>query len=216
MLVSDYLANALLDLVFKNTGFTGGLVRLSLHDGDPGKTGANEVAGGSYARVQVVAAGWNAATGGLTDNNGIVTFTGMPVVGAPGIVAVGAWDAASSGNFLIGGYLGNHAWKGFSADDTTGELIKCAGHGYSAGHTVIFNAGDGGVMPGGVTAGTVYYVIASGLTADVFSVSATSGGAAVNITSVGQGLVRRIEPKQVANAGDSVQFAIGDVDWKLF
>jgi len=37
-----------------------------------------------------------------------------------------------------------------------------------------------GALPTGITAGTTYYVIAAGLTANAFEVSATRGGSAVN------------------------------------
>lgn len=51
-------------------------------------------------------------------------------------------------------------------------------HGLSAGDPIIFSTT--GALPTGLTAGTVYYVIAAGLMADAFEVSTSVGGAAVN------------------------------------
>ena len=58
------------------------------------------------------------------------------------------------------------------------------GHGLEAGSPVIFTP-TGGNLPTGLTAGTVYYVIAAGLTPTTFSVSATPGGAAIATTTAG-------------------------------
>ena len=44
-----------------------------------------------------------------------------------------------------------------------------------------------GSLPTNFTAGTIYYVIATGLTADVFEVSATNGGGAITAGSAGSG-----------------------------
>jgi hypothetical protein len=51
-------------------------------------------------------------------------------------------------------------------------------HGLAVGDCVSFSTT--GALPTGLTAGTTYYVIASGLTTNAFEVSTTSGGSAVN------------------------------------
>src|SRR5690606_40520330 len=71
-------ANAVLDAIGGGTSVAAGTY-ISLHTGDPGTTGASEVDGGNYARVQVNQDGqtgpyWNAASNGAMDNNGAVTF----------------------------------------------------------------------------------------------------------------------------------------------
>lgn len=68
------------------------------------------------------------------------------------------------------------------ADD---DLITATGHGLVANDTVIFEVNSSGTMSGGLTADTEYYVISSGLTSNVFKVSTTLGGSAVNISSDG-------------------------------
>lgn len=64
------------------------------------------------------------------------------------------------------------------------DTIAYTGHGLSAGDAVKYYHG-GGTAATGLTNGTTYYVIASGLTANAFKVSATSGGTAVDITGTG-------------------------------
>lgn len=81
---------------------------ISLHTGDPGTTGASEVSGGSYARVQVNANGgaapaWNTAATSAMDNNGAITF---PEGGGDASVThFGISDASTAGNFIRGGAL---------------------------------------------------------------------------------------------------------------
>jgi hypothetical protein len=80
----------------------------SLHTADPGDTGANEVSGGSYARVQRDAAdaNWTAGTptDGTTDNVAAITFP-SPSANWGLITHVGMWDAATVGNFMGQGPL---------------------------------------------------------------------------------------------------------------
>lgn len=57
-------------------------------------------------------------------------------------------------------------------------VVTWTGSNFSAGQPVSFSTD--GALPTGVTAGQVYYVISTGLTADAFQFSATAGGAAVN------------------------------------
>jgi hypothetical protein len=59
-------------------------------------------------------------------------------------------------------------------------------HGLTVGDKVIF--ATTGTLPGGITAGTTYFVISAGLTTNAFEFSLTDGGAAINSTgSAGTG-----------------------------
>jgi hypothetical protein len=58
-------------------------------------------------------------------------------------------------------------------------------HGLAANDRVIFSTS--GALPTGLTAGTVYFVIAAGLTADEFEVSTAQGGSAVNTSGTQSG-----------------------------
>ncbi|WP_442596299.1 hypothetical protein ACSBPU_05570 [Parapusillimonas sp. JC17] len=64
-------------------------------------------------------------------------------------------------------------------------VVTWQGHGLVAGQPVVF--ASTGTLPTGLTAGTVYYVIAAGLTSDAFSVAATPGGAGIATTAAGSG-----------------------------
>lgn len=68
--------------------------------------------------------------------------------------------------------------------DVTANTIESVAHGLMATNTVRVSP-YGPTLPGGLAVGTTYFVIASGLTADAFKVSLTSGGSAVDITSEG-------------------------------
>lgn len=68
----------------------------------------------------------------------------------------------------------------------TPAVITWTGHGLLARQPVIFSTT--GALPTGLTAGTVYYVVAAGITANTFSVSATAGGAAIATTLAGSGV----------------------------
>lgn len=68
----------------------------------------------------------------------------------------------------------------------TPAVVSWTGHGFSATDKILFRTT--GALPTGLVAETVYYVIAGGLTADEFEVSATEGGAAINTTGTQSGV----------------------------
>ena len=63
------------------------------------------------------------------------------------------------------------------------DIITSAGHGLLNGTTVILTTTT--TLPAGLSLSTTYYVISA--TADTFSLSATLGGSAINITDTGTG-----------------------------
>jgi hypothetical protein len=67
---------------------------------------------------------------------------------------------------------------------TATDTIAYTTHGLSLADVLVYNNG-GGTSATGLTSGTTYYVISSGLTANAFKVSATDGGSAVDITGTG-------------------------------
>jgi len=64
-------------------------------------------------------------------------------------------------------------------------VVTWSAHGLEAGQPVVFTST--GSLPAGLTAGTVYYVVATGLTANSFSVASTPDGAAIATTAAGTG-----------------------------
>ena len=68
----------------------------SLHSGDPGDNGANEISGGSpaYARKAIT---WNAASGGSLDSSNQPVFD---VPASTTVAFVGFWTAVTGRTFL--------------------------------------------------------------------------------------------------------------------
>lgn len=66
----------------------------------------------------------------------------------------------------------------FTVTIASPAVFSYTAHGLSAGDKVVFATTS--ALPTGLTAGTTYFVIAAGLTANAFEVSATVGGSAVN------------------------------------
>lgn len=195
---TDFAKGLMLDALDESA--TNGAKFWSLHSAYS-TTGANELAGGSYARQAAV---WAAAAG--TPRTKV--STGSPAasfsVPASTVAWVGRWDAVTAGNFLGMGPAGGGARRQFNvsdAADVTANTIDSPAHGLSAGNQVVFWAAAGAALPTGLVEGTIYFVIATGLTTDVFSVSATSGGAAVDITANGDGEFQTILPEVFAGPG---------------
>lgn len=106
-------------------------------------------------------------------------------------------------------------------------VFTFTGHGLGAGDKVTFSTT--GALPTGLTAGTTYFVIATGLTANTFQVSATEGGSAVNTSGTQSGthsLVSEVTLVDIAVAGtfqggfDLSNLASGDTEelrvYKIF
>jgi hypothetical protein len=95
---SDFLENELLDHVFRNSAYTPpAAVYLALYTAAPTDAGGGtQVSGNGYARQAIT---FGAAAGGAISNTSAVEFTASG--GNFGtIVAVGIFDAATSGNLL--------------------------------------------------------------------------------------------------------------------
>ena len=69
-------------------------VSVSLHTGDPGTTGTNEVNGGDYERVAV---GWTTPSSGAITADSELVFL-VPPLGSDEVTHVGLWN--SSGDWL--------------------------------------------------------------------------------------------------------------------
>ena len=118
--LTNYLESKLIDHFLGTTTYTKpSAVYIGLFTVAPSDAGGGtEVTGGSYAR-QI--ATFTAASSGATSNDGNVDFTGMP---AATTVAIGIFDASTSGNMLLYGTLTTN--KTTDAGDTlriaTGDL----------------------------------------------------------------------------------------------
>jgi hypothetical protein len=118
--LTNYLEDKLIDHFLGTTSYTMPAdVYVALFTVAPSDAaGGTEVTGGSYAR-QI--ATFTAASSGATSNDSNIDFTGMP---AATTVAIGIFDALTTGNMLLYGTLTTN--KTTDAGDTlriaTGDL----------------------------------------------------------------------------------------------
>jgi hypothetical protein len=194
--ITDACKNALLD-----SAVAGGLLttpHMSLHTGFP-PAGGNELTGGSpaYARQPFT---WNAASGGAKSIAASETFD---VPAGNTVRCVAEYDALTVGTQKCWSPAGASARRAIAvvAADLAGNTIQSPAHGLAAGNSVLFWATIGAALPTGLAEDTEYFVIAAGLTADVFEVSTTLGGSAVDITAIGDGDVQKFTPEAFAGQG---------------
>lgn len=192
----DATKNALLD-----SAVAGGLLTtpfLSLHTAFPPGTG-NEVTGGTpaYARKSIT---WNAAA---TGSKAIAASQTFDVPLSTTIRAVATYDASTAGTQKAWSPAGASARRAFdvTAAGVTANTIDSPAHGLVAGNSVLVWTTIGAALPTGLSEDTEYFVIAAGLTTDVFSLSATLGGSAIDITAIGDGDVQKFTPEVFAGQG---------------
>ena len=70
---------------------------VSLHTGDPGEAGANEVSGGGYTRMSATFAQISGPNPTVDANSAIITYP-MATADWGTITYFGVWDAATAGN----------------------------------------------------------------------------------------------------------------------
>jgi hypothetical protein len=153
-------------------------------------TGTNEVTGGSpaYARKALT---WGAAA---SRSKATTVSAVFDVPAGTTVRWVGIWDALTTGNFLGMVPNGGGIPEDFAvnAAGVTSNTIDAPSHGFSAGNSVVVWTVPGASLPAPLAEGTVYWVIATGLTADALQLSATSGGSAIDLTAVGSGFIQRL------------------------
>jgi hypothetical protein len=115
---SNYLENALINAVLRNTTYTSpATVYVSLWTSDPTDAGSgNEVSGGSYARTAVT---FGSPSNGVTSNNADVSFP-QATAGWGTVGWIGLNDALSSGNLLF------HTALDTSKTIDSGDIFKIA------------------------------------------------------------------------------------------
>lgn len=91
------------------------------------------------------------------------------------------------------------------------DTITAYGHGLAADQRVYVLGAPGATLPAGLSEGTAYFVRATGLTADTFTLSTTSGGAAVDLTTNGAALFIPYKAVTIA-ATATPRFVIGSLE----
>lgn len=205
---STTFAADILNLIFKGTAIANLAdnaaaspltnLQVALHATWPGLGGSQltgEVAYTSYARAAVArGAGWNVSSNSVSPaaTIGFPACTGGSATAyffTIGTAASGAGKVLHAG--VIGG--GPKISVGLSSD-----TVYAPAHGLAVNDPVVLWATLGNSLPAGITEGTVYYVLTAP-DADTLTLSATQGGATLNITGIGAGVLQKLTPIQISS-----------------
>ena len=183
---------------------------IAAHTAEPAAAGVqntSETSYTGYARATVAR-----TTGGFTCSSGVVTLVADASFGActAGTATLTHWSTgvASSGatKILHRGVFGSR--QGAFTGIVTGNVITIPAHTMIVDDRVAFYAPSGTSLPGGVTEGTVYWV--KTVASNDITISTTQGGAAVTISSAGDGLAYRVTPIAVSS-GVTPKLSAGQV-----
>ena len=199
---SNTFENEYLLLVFNNanianigdaTGLRGssaaGNLHVALHTADPGEAGdqtASEVSYTGYGRVAVprTAGGWT-VSGNQVINAGLITFGQRTNAGTTQATHWSVGVAGSGASKIINkAPLGTSIQGPFTA--AVSDTITIPGHTLAVDDRVAFYPAFGSSLPTGITEGTLYWV--KTIATDTITISATQGGATLDITGVGDGV----------------------------
>lgn len=167
--------NVMLDAVTPN------LTHASLHSASTGGTGANELTGGSpaYARKAIT---WGSASGGSVANTAQLVFD---IPAGASVAYVGFWSAVTSGTFR-----GDFAASSPADEDgavataaASTDVLTAPGHTFDDGDQVVVVDTGNSALPGGLAENTTYWV--RDVSGGTFKLAASSGGAAIDISSDG-------------------------------
>lgn len=192
--------SALNNPIFNGLGlsqsFNSSNVYASLHNGDCGQTGANEVTVATYvdyarksiSRAKSVSPGsatslWTRNTGAsiFFSNASTIQFVACGVGSSSGATHGGLWDASSGGNFLGGGPLvaSGSAWRIGAVINGTLARVYSRSHGLAGGETIVTHNIYNGWVVGVTGAGVgVTKVVAAITDPDFFDVTVAFAGPA--------------------------------------
>jgi len=156
-----------------------------------------EVSGGSYARQAIT---WGASSGGVRAASAQIS---VPIPASTTVVAVGVWSASTGGTLQMFNQIGSTV-NGAATVTASTDTFSSFTHGLTTDDRVFFTAVAGSTLPTGLSATTLYFVRATGLTADAFTVATTSGGAAVDVTVNGEVAFFKTVPQTFSDAGNLI------------
>jgi hypothetical protein len=145
-------------------------------------------------------------TGGRQKANDVAVTFPQNTGSSEDQIAWGIWTASTAGTLRAIGFL--DADPPIVGTCDTADLITAYSHGLQTDQRVFVLAAPGAVIPTGLSENTAYYVLASGLTADAFKLSTSSGGAAVDVTVGGAALFMPYKAVTVATNA-TPEFGIG-------
>lgn len=164
-----------------------------------------------YARTAVTfgaAADTTPAGGRQIANSGAVTFP-QNTGSNQDVIAYGLYTASTAGSLVAIGLIDTDV-PIVGTVNATSDLITAYGHDLVADQRVFFMAAPFGAAPDVFAENTAYYVLASGLTADAFKLSATSGGAAINATVSGAAMFIPYKAQTIATNA-TAEFGVGQI-----
>jgi hypothetical protein len=166
-------------------GDTAASNEISYTGGYTGQAIARTTGGFTVSQVAGIGAQWvNAAD---------ILFAQRTDAGAA-VVAFG-WtlSSAATGATRIDfcGACGDVASKQAFTAIAAGDVITIPGHSLAVDNRVVFSSEPGATLAAGITAGTVYWV--KTVSSNDITVSATQGGAALDITAAGSGYIQRVQ-----------------------
>lgn len=212
---TDYGEDAILEHLFGGTTFVPlATWYIGFFSAAPTDSAAGtELTGNGYARKAVTnnTTNFPAVTAGNPKLLAVDTECFTATADHSDAVAVGLFDAATLGNLIAWAWLGNDAGKVFTAA-AVGDAFTCVGHTFADTNKVRVVAIPGTTLPTGIVAGTTYFIRDSAT--DTFKLAATSGGAAIDITAAGSGLIALIQPK-VIQSGDTVRILANELSISL-
>lgn len=199
--IANTFAGELLDHLFLNTAIANvgdasglqpaaaaGSLYLALHTADPGAGGSqntSEATYGGYARIAIAR-----TSGGFTRTGQTISNTAE--VAAPactsGSETLTHWSigtaSSGAGKILFSGPLATGV-KAFTVK--TNDTLTIPGNAFAVDDRVVLSSIAGLTFPTGPTAGVVYWV--KTVSGDDVTLSATQGGATLDVTAVGSGRI---------------------------
>ena len=126
-------------------------------------------------------------------------------VPASTVKAIAVWSSATAGaGSLLAWSPANASTRrafNVNAGELAGNTIDSSAHGLAIGDSLLMWTTIGAALPGGLAEDTQYFVIAGSFATDVITVSTTSGGTVVDITTIGDGDLQKFIPEVFAAQG---------------
>lgn len=142
-----------------------------------GATTWNSISTGSIAWINVKT-DYSATGNGVTNDTSAINAAIAAAVGANKCVYFPASNPSYNVTTLTGVTATNPNQATITMTIASPAVVSWTSHGFTAGNSVTFTTT--GALPTGVVAGTTYYIISAGLSANSFRISDTIGGSAIN------------------------------------
>lgn len=151
---------------------------------------------------------WPAASAGgaaasSVANAGVITFAAATANWGT-VVAWGIYDALTTGNLVEWDYLGNYAWNPCSISSASPGVMTVKANGYSVADSVVFSVEYGGTAPSFSQSNLTGILAVAHQATDTIDV--TNAATAVNTSSTGSGMVRKITQQSIPS-GVTASFA---------